>query len=131
MAEQKQLSKDDFFSDRAVTLDVESLDIPELGGTVYVKAMSGKQRDAFESWALSDKGPRNIRGKAAARCLCDASGNRLFSDSDAARLGEIKVSILQRIFAVIQRLSGLTKEDVDELEQASGVQEAGAGSSTS
>lgn len=127
----RQLSKDDFFSDRATTLEIEPIDIPELGGTVYVKGMSGKDRDAFEAWALSDRGPRNIRGKAAARCLCDKDGSRLFSDQDAGRLGNAKVSILQKVFATIQRLSGLTKEDVDELEQGSGAQEAGAGSSTS
>jgi hypothetical protein len=126
----KALSRDDFFSDRAMTLDIEPLDIPELGGRIYVKAMSGKQRDAFEAWALSEKGPKNIRGKAAARCLCDAQGNRLFADQDAGRLGEIKVSILQKVFAAIQRLSGLTKEEVDELEQGSGAGDPGAGSST-
>lgn len=126
----KALSRDDFFSERAITLELEPIDIPELGGTVYVKAMSGKDRDKFESWALSDKGPRNIRGKAAARCLCDEKGARMFTDQDAGRLGDIRVSILQKIFSAIQRLSGLTKEDVDELEQASGAQEAGAGSSS-
>lgn len=130
MADAKQLSKDDFFSDRALTLGLESLDIPELGGVVYVKAMSGKERDKFESWALSDNGPKNIRGKAAARCLCDKHGSRMFSDSDADRLGNIKVSILQKVFVVIQRLSGLTKEDVDELEQVSVAGAPGDGSST-
>jgi hypothetical protein len=127
----KKLSRDDFFSDRAITLDLSPLDIPELGGTVYVKAMSGKERDAYESWALSERGVRNIRGKAAARCLCDEKGARLFSDQDAGRLGDIKVSILQKVFIEFQRLSGLTKDDIDELEQGSGAAEAGAGSSSS
>ena len=114
----------------AVTLDIEELSIPELGGVVYVKAMSGKQRDQWESWAVSAKGPKNIRGKAAARCLCDASGNRLFSDSDAGQLGEIKASVLQKIFECVQRLSGVTKEDADELEQASAAGDGGGSSSS-
>ena len=92
MAEQTVLSKDALFSEEARKLDIEAIDIPELGGIVYVKAMSGMQRDQFESWALSDKGPRNIRGKAAAMCIVDAQGKRMYQNSDAARLGDTRVA---------------------------------------
>lgn len=129
MAEQKALSKEDFQSDRAKHLDLEPVEIPELGGLVYVKAFSGRGRDQWESWALSDKGPRNIRGKSAARAVCDKAGNRLFSDQDAGWLGDLNVRILQKIFAAVQKTSGITKEEADELEQGSAASPGGGSSS--
>jgi hypothetical protein len=129
MAEQRTLSREDFQSDKAKTVGVEPVDIPELGGVVYVRGTSGKGRDAFEAWALSDKGQRNIRGKAAARACSDKAGNRLFSDQDAGWLGDLDVRILQKIFVAFQRTTGVSKEDVDELEQGSAANPGGDSSS--
>lgn len=124
------LDRDALLSKAACELPIRPLDIPDLGGRIYVKGMSGKQRDSFEAWATSEKGPKNIRGKAAARCIVDKDGKRQYTDHDADALGNVKVSILQKVFSAIQELSGMTNEDVDELEQTSAATVPGGDSSS-
>lgn len=104
----------------AVELRIERLELPGFGGAVYVKEMTGKQRDNFEQWALR-KSRGNIRGKAAARCLVTAEGVRLFADDDAPALGEMRASVLQKIWEKFQELNGLTDDYEAELGEASGV----------
>lgn len=100
---------------------IEEVKIPEWNGTVYVKSMSGVERDAFEATIVSQRGkdPKvnmaNIRAKLTAQTCCDKDGKLLFSASDIVTLGKKNASALQRIFNVAQRLSGISAKDVDEL----------------
>lgn len=109
----------------AASLPRETLEIPELGGTVTVQGMSGKQRDAWEKSLIVGRGKRrdvnteNVRAKLACVCLIDEQGQRLFTDEDADALGELRVDVLSRIFEVAQRLSGVSDSDLDELGKAS------------
>lgn len=109
-------------------LQVEVVEVPEWGGTVRVRGLTGAERDAFEASVidLASNGRRapvmnlvNLRAKLAARCIVDEQGIRLFSDADIAALGQKSAHALQRVFEAAQRLSGLTKEDVEELEKNS------------
>lgn len=109
----------------AVTLPREVVPVPELGGDVLVQGMSGAQRDAWEGSLVEGRGKKrrmntaNIRAKLVAQCCIDEQGNRLFTDDDAEALGKTRVDALNRLFAVAQRLSGVTDEDVDELGEGS------------
>jgi hypothetical protein len=99
---------------------IERVDCPEWGGSVYVRSMSGTERDLFEQSMLDKKGERkdrveNIRAALAARTVCDATGQRLFSDKDIQHLGSKSGKALDRIFGVSQRLSGLSQKDIEEL----------------
>jgi len=114
----------------------EVLQIPELGGEVIIQGLTGTERDAWEASLVRGKGLRrtinteNVRARLAVRCLVDESGTRLFTDADAAALGNLRVDVLQRIFSVAQKLSGVSDEDVDELGRSSGMAD-GSGSSSS
>ncbi len=104
----------------------ERVFVPELGGDVIIRGMTGMQRDAWEKSMVAGVGKRarmttdNLRARLAVRCLVDEAGARILKDDDIAWMGNLPAKILDRIFTVAQRLSGVSDEDLDELGTASG-----------
>lgn len=96
----------------------EEVTVPEWGGSVFVKTMSGLERDRFET-LLQDGKRSNFRGTLAAITVCDAEGKRLFTEADAKALAEHAASALERIATVAIRLNKFTADDVKELEKNS------------
>ena len=102
-------------------IEIERVEVPEWGGDVFVKGMTGLERDTFEASIVQQRGKDarvnmvNIRAKLAAQTICDKDGVRLFTDKDIRLLGAKSANALQRVFDVAQRLSGITEGDVDEL----------------
>src|SRR5690349_7103464 len=114
----------------------EDVDVPEWGGTVRVRSLSGAERDAYEAHIVqvgadgSKKvNVKNLRGKLVSLTCIDEDGGRLFSDEDAEALGAKSAAALERVFDVARHLSGLTEDDVEEL--AEGFADAPSGGSTS
>jgi len=105
----------------------ELVHIPEWGGDVYVRGMSGEARDKFEMLILQINGKskkantENFRAKLASMTVCDENGDLLFTEDDVKELAKKSAAALQRIFIVAQRLSRIGNEDVKEL--AEGLQE--------
>lgn len=100
----------------------EPVDLPSWGSPkVFVRVMSGEERDDFEAGCMLSRGKKhsanlaNIRARLAVKCLVDENGNRVFDDADAPALGKKSGAELQAIFDVAQRLNKLTEADVDEL----------------
>jgi len=92
----------------------EKVNVPEWGGEVLVRTMSGTDRDAFESSLLEQDGRmENVRARLVALTLCDAHGDRLFVDSEIAALGRKSARALDRVFSVAQRLNGIGVGQVD------------------
>jgi len=106
---------------QAADIQKEVVSVPEWGGDVYVKGMTGAERDKFESSMVTIRGKdremnlANIRAKLASMTICDEAGVRLFKEEDVQALSRKSASALQRIFEVAQRLSGIGDEDVEEL----------------
>lgn len=130
------LTRDELLA--ATNVPIERVDLPELGtdAHVYVRGMSGKERDAFEiSLAKGPRGQRrnldNFRARLTVLCVVDQDGTRLYQSGDAELVGNIRVDVLAKIVAVAQRLSGITEADADELGKNSGDPVASAGSSSS
>lgn len=96
---------------------LEKVPVPEWGGHVFVRVLEGHERDHFE---LS-MGPSraNIRARLAVMCMCDESGERIFSDDDALELGRKSGNALDRIFAEATKLNRITKAEVEQLEEKS------------
>ena len=113
------LKRDDILNVKDIA--IELVDVPEWGGQVYVKGMTGLERDAFEGSIVETRGKgtrvnmANVRAKLAAQTLCDENGERLFTDADVKELGKKSASALQRVFEVAQRLSGIGEDAVKEL----------------
>lgn len=120
---QTRLSRDAFLA--ATTLPTEAVAIPELGGVVTVRGLSASSRDAFEKSMWVKKGKTremnmsNVRARLVALCVVDESGQRMFSDDDVEAVGQVRADIVDRLFGVAQRLSGLGDNDVEELGQPS------------
>jgi hypothetical protein len=92
----------------------ETVHVAEWGGDVFVRTMSGTDRDAFEASLLEKDGRmENVRARLVALTLCDAQGDRLFDDSEIAALGRKSARALDRVFSVAQRLNGIGVEQVD------------------
>lgn len=129
-----RLSRDDIL--KADDTGSEEVNVPEWGGTVLVRGMTGKERDQFEMSVL-ERGhggrmvpnPANMRAKVIARCVVDGDGNRLFSEQDIQALGDKNAGALDRVFTVASRLSGLGQDEEDEAKRDFSLAN-GAGSSS-
>ena len=113
------LSKDQILA--ADDLHREELDIPEWKGSVFVRVMTGKERDQFESEVLAADNDKsklvNIRSKLCALTVCDEQGQRLFTDQELESLGGKSAAALERIFILSQKLNLISDKDVEELEK--------------
>lgn len=52
-----------------------------------------------------------------ARAIIDEDGNRIFSEKDARKLGDLEPSAITAMFEEVMRLSNLTAESVEEAAQ--------------
>ena len=122
----KVLSRSDILA--AVDLKTELVEVPEWGGAVYVRGLTGAERDRFEADIINErKGSKrynfqNTRAKLAAMTIVsdENGGSQVFTRSDIDDLGNKSSAALQRVYNVAQRLSGLSDEDVEELSGNSG-----------
>ncbi len=103
----------------------ETVSVPEWGGDVLVRGLTGQERDAYEATIMRLNGTNaqmnlvNARAKLVARSVIDENGDRLFADDDVALLARKSAAALERVFNVAQRLSGLSSADIDELAKTS------------
>ncbi|MFA5160919.1 MAG: hypothetical protein WC421_01625 [Elusimicrobiales bacterium] len=103
--------------------DIETLDVevPEWGGTVRLKSLTGAERDRFEAGVVQGQGKsatvnmQNLRAKLVAQSVIGEDGKPLFTEADANWLGEKSAKALNRLFNAAQQLSGLSESDVKEL----------------
>ena len=93
---------------------------------------AGGERDEFEKSCRDPKGRLrgNTRARLAVRTVVNEDGSRVFSDDDIQTVGRIRVDVLQKIFNLAQKLSGISDADVEELGGDSDEPEAGTGSSS-
>jgi hypothetical protein len=106
---------------KADDLVIELVEVPAWEGSLYVKGMSGTERDAYESSIMEQRGNKrevnlsNFRAKLVAYSACDEKGKLLFSQKDIESLGKKSAAGLQRVYDVATRLSAVSKSDVEEL----------------
>jgi hypothetical protein len=103
----------------------ERVDTPEWKGHVFIRNLSGKERDAWETSMVERKTTRgkqtsevslaNVRASLVARTAVSSSGVRLFTDTQVVALGEKSAAALNRCYEMATKLSGLRDEDVEEL----------------
>lgn len=100
---------------KADDLPREEVQVPEWGGSVLVRTMSGSERDRFEANHLKNP-DRDVRARLAVATVCDEAGKPLFSEADVATLGTKSAAALDRILPVAMKLNGIGKRDIEELE---------------
>lgn len=96
----KILGREDIL--KALDCPIDSILVPEWGGIVHFRAMSGEERDRFDAEVLAARETgRSLpaRAELASRVLCDESGARLFTQDDVAALGRKSGVALDRVVA--------------------------------
>ena len=103
---------------------VEPVEVPEWGGRVWVRGLTGAERDQFEQSIVQGRGRsqtinlKNFRAKlvAAAAVKSQTNKERLFTHpSHVERLSGKSARALERVFEKAQELAGLKNEDVEEM----------------
>jgi CO/xanthine dehydrogenase FAD-binding subunit len=95
-----------------------SVEVPEWGGTVYVRPMTGRDRDAYDMELVNSGGKiENMRARLAVRVVCDANGELMFKPDDAELLGKKNARALDRIYAAMESSSKVTSEGVESLKK--------------
>lgn len=139
--EKKVLTRDDLLvKDKLEVVEVD------LGNEtiVYVRQMTGHERDAFEQSLLTKKkdskgnvvaveqATEDFRAKLAVQTVCDANGNLILKRDDYLRLSvNISALKLEKIINEAQRINGIGEKDREELIKNSEAVQDGNSSSNS
>lgn len=105
----------------AVDIRVEEVSVPEWGGNVCIKTLTGEELDFYQAGIVKMRGQSsevnmlNMRAKLVVLGVCDADGKRLFSDADVKQLAAKSAAALNRLFMAIQRLNGLSDAEMEEI----------------
>jgi hypothetical protein len=92
----------------------EKVSVPEWGGDVYLRVLSGTDRDRFEE-SYADQKMKAFRLRFLLLALCDEKGERLFSDDEADVLGRKSSVVINRLFEAGWKINAFTQEAVDAL----------------
>jgi len=98
------------------TVPSEMVSVPGVG-EVEVRGLTAAGRDEWEQRIVSAKGKsvRNIRASLVALCVY-ADGKPVFSSVDVDAIGDMPAQIVDHLYTVATRLSGLGARDQEELE---------------
>lgn len=110
---------------KADDLKTEDVEVPEWGGSLRLRALTGAERDTLEESLVEQKGKHqkmnmlNFRAKLVASSAVDEKGHRIFDEKDIRALSNKNAGALDRLAAVASKLSGMSPEDVEELTDSS------------
>lgn len=99
----------------------QPVDVPEWGTTVYVRAMTGSERDKYEASLIDKKDlpmherMLNMRSTLVVLCTVDEDGERVFNDNDTELVGAKSANALDRIVQTAQELNVLADAQVEEI----------------
>lgn len=94
------------------------VNVPEWGGDVYFRTISGLERDQFED-AYSEQKMKAFRARFLVLALADDSGERLFEDKEVEALGKKSSVVINRLFDEAWQHNAFTQEAVDALGEGS------------
>lgn len=104
---------------------VDDVDVPEWGGSVRVRGLTGEERDAYEASLIEErkrggvgvtkKRLRNARARLIVMAAVDDAGDPLFTTEDIPWLGQKSARAVDRLAEKARELSGMTEQDEEEL----------------
>lgn len=92
--------------------------VPEWGGDVYFRTISGLERDQFED-AYSEQKMKAFRARFLVLTISDENGDRLFADNEIEALGQKSSVVINRLFDEAWQHNAFTQEAVDALGEGS------------
>jgi hypothetical protein len=98
-------------------MGLKEVEVPEWGGSVFLRVMTVGERDSYENdWMINkSKGVENFRSKFLQRVLCDEKGELLFTASEIDLLAKKSARVITRIWDAAMKHNALTDDDVEEL----------------
>lgn len=96
----------------------ERVSVPEWGGDVFVRVMTGLEREQFEAEHLRDPN-KDFGARLTIATLCEEDGTPCFTPTDLPAVQSLASTALARIIPIAMRINALSKADVDELEKNS------------
>jgi hypothetical protein len=102
-------------------LELEELNVPEWQTSVFVRGLSGDERDIFEGKMIQMNGNsvklkmEHLRALLVYFGTCNKDGSRKFRLTDIEALGKKSAAALERIAGRIQVLSKMRNADIKEL----------------
>ena len=112
------LKRDDIL--KAQDIKTEKVNIPEWGGDIYVKELTGEERNEYESFLIDLANGKKAhkmdeaRSRLAVLSICDEEGKRLFTDDDIKALSRKNAKALMRVYGVAQRLSLIGQDQISK-----------------
>jgi hypothetical protein len=113
------LTKDQIWA--ANDLKTIEVPVPEWGGSVRIKTLTGAERDQYEADSYKRvKGRQeanlaNLRARLVAMVVVDENDQPMFTRADVMKLGQKSASALERVFNAAADLNGMSDADVEEL----------------
>jgi len=109
------LTKDQILA--ADDMGLLEVQVPEWGGSVFVRVMSVGERDSYENeWMVNkNKGVSNFRSKFLQRVLCDEKGELLFKADEIELLAKKSARAITRAWDAAMKHNALTDNDVEEM----------------
>ena len=91
--------------------------VPEWGGSVFVRVMTVGERDSYENdWMVNkSNGVDNFRTKFLQRVLCDDKGELLFQPDEIQTLAKKSARVMVRVWEAAMQHNALSDGDVEEL----------------
>lgn len=106
------LSKEQILN--AKDYDIEKVDVPEWGGEVFLKPLSGTVRNQLVYQVQANKDLEKVQLQVLVNSICDEDGNLLFTEKDILALGKKSSTVIARLEAIASKISGLTPDAEDE-----------------
>jgi hypothetical protein len=95
----------------------EQVEVPEWGGSVWVRTLTVGQREQWEQTVERHKG--NTAATIVVMTACDETGSLLFTEADIPALSAKSAGAVNRIMDVATKLAKVSKEDQEELKKNS------------
>ena len=91
----------------------ETVDVPEWGGAVKVRSMSGAEAEKYTE-IVSEEGRSGVANLAllVSMCVVDEDNKPLFSDEDIKALAEKDINVLNAVATACMKVNGFEHEKV-------------------
>ena len=116
----KLLTKQDIEKKRILKFEI--VEVKEWDGNAKIIELMSNERDNYEKSIVNfetgnlNANVKNFRARLVALTMVNDDNERLYtSEEDIIELGKQPASVIDKLFAVGQRLSGLTKKDEEAL----------------
>jgi len=97
-----------------------NLELPEVGLVVRIQSLSEKEKSQYETRLIAKSGRGVIRDRLQdatrrliALCVVDDKNERIFSNADIDKIGELDSFVSSRIYEAAQEHCGFNKHDIE------------------